>query len=150
MVRTCAGLLPPWSDQLSVLRVGLRTERDMWLPHDPLQREDHQDSEYMWATSFPPSLSPSLSLSLSALKLPCMSVCVLQLMSSQIATFIPACVFITAAADLLNELSNDGARAQFEKYLQQNLLHAMVKCTQVRLQLSNVVGKDVGLSSFRS
>ena len=79
-----------------------------------------------------------------------MSVCVLQLMSSQIATFIPACVFITAAADLLNELSNDGARAQFEKYLQQNLLHAMVKCTQVRLQLSNVVGKDVGLSSFRS
>jgi BTB/POZ domain-containing protein 10 len=33
-------------------------------------------------------------------------------------------------SDLLNELSNDGARAQFEKYLQQNLLHAMVVCAQ--------------------
>ena len=37
--------------------------------------------------------------------------------------------------DFLNELSNDGARAQFEKYLQKNLLHAMVQCAQVSLWL---------------
>ena len=36
--------------------------------------------------------------------------------------------------DFLNELSNDGARAQFEKYLQKNLLHAMVQCAQVSLR----------------
>ena len=40
-------------------------------------------------------------------------------------------ILFLLSADFLNELSNDGARAQFEKYLQTDLLQAMVQCAQV-------------------
>lgn len=35
--------------------------------------------------------------------------------------------------DFLNELSNDGAKQQFEKYVTQDILPVMVHCAQVRL-----------------
>ena len=38
-----------------------------------------------------------------------------------------------SAGDLLNELSNDGARSQFEMYLKDQLMPVMVQCAKVRV-----------------
>ena len=40
-----------------------------------------------------------------------------------------------SAGDLLNELSNDGARSQFEMYLKDQLMPVMVQCAKVRVSV---------------
>ena len=38
---------------------------------------------------------------------------------------------LTVVGDFLNELSNDGAKMQFENYLKESLFPAMVLCAKV-------------------
>ena len=40
-------------------------------------------------------------------------------------------VYIKCVGDFLNELSNDGAKHQFEKYVTHDILPVMVHCAQV-------------------
>ena len=42
-------------------------------------------------------------------------------------------ITIPLLGDFLHELSNDGARAQFEEYLEPYIIPAMVHCARVRL-----------------
>ncbi len=43
------------------------------------------------------------------------------------------CVCCVCVGDLLNELSNDGAKSQFERYLKDQLMPVMVQCAKVTL-----------------